>query len=175
MKVNMSIHTIRLNDRYYEHEISGQSVIPYLETNRLRPRLLAIQKTRPIPHRAKLLGRALLSVRTDANGFWMLLSGNAEVAFPSSTATIATAGSLTTAATAAAPCTSSANVAATALTTTATNSLLTAAAAPTDAAISAANPSTASASDVFPFAPTAATTAANVATPSADKKRKTCP
>jgi hypothetical protein len=30
------------------------------------------------------LGRALLSARTDANWFWMLLSGNAEVAFPSS-------------------------------------------------------------------------------------------
>jgi hypothetical protein len=33
-----------------------------------------------------VLGRALLAVRTDPNRFWMLLLGNAEVAFPSTTA-----------------------------------------------------------------------------------------
>jgi hypothetical protein len=86
MKVNMSIHTIHLSDRYCEHELYRRSVIPYLQTNRLRPRLLAIQKTRPIPYRAKVPGRALLAVRTDPNSFWMLLSGNAEVAFPPPTA-----------------------------------------------------------------------------------------
>jgi hypothetical protein len=99
-KVNISIHTIRLNDRYYEHEIFGQSVIPHLETNRLRPRVLAIQKTRPIAYRAKVLGRALFAVRTDPNRCWMLLSGNAEVAFPSTTATTTAAASLPTPATA---------------------------------------------------------------------------
>jgi hypothetical protein len=62
LKVNMSIHTIRLNDCYYEHEIFGESVIPYLETNRLRPRVSAIQKTLPIIYRTKVLGRALLAV-----------------------------------------------------------------------------------------------------------------
>jgi hypothetical protein len=77
MKVNISIHTLELDDFYYRHELFRGSVIPYLETNRFRPRLLAIQKTRPIPYRAKVLGRALLSARTDANRFWMLLSGNA--------------------------------------------------------------------------------------------------
>jgi hypothetical protein len=95
MKVNVSIHTIHLHDRHSEHDLFRRSVIPYLETNRFRPRLLAIQQTRPIPYRAKVLGRALLSARTDANCFWMLLSGNAEVAFPSTTA----AGNLTTPAT----------------------------------------------------------------------------
>ena len=34
-----------------------------------------------------VLGRALLAVRTDPNRFWMILSGNAEVAFRSTTAT----------------------------------------------------------------------------------------
>jgi hypothetical protein len=34
-----------------------------------------------------VLGRALLEVRTDPNRFWMLLSGNAEVAFSSTTVT----------------------------------------------------------------------------------------
>jgi hypothetical protein len=94
MKVNMSIHTIQVDDHYYEHKLFKESVIPYLETNRLRPRLLAIQKTLPQAYRAEVLGRALLAVRTDPNRFWMLLSGNAEVAFPSTTATITTAGSL---------------------------------------------------------------------------------
>ena len=83
------------------HELFRGSVIPYFETNRFRPRLLAIQQTRPIPYRVKVLGRALLSARTDANTFWMLLSGNAEVAFPSTTA----AASLPT------PATATANVA----------------------------------------------------------------
>ena len=35
-----------------------------------------------------MLRRALLAVRTDPNWFWMLLSGNAEVAFPSTTASL---------------------------------------------------------------------------------------
>jgi hypothetical protein len=108
MKVNMSIHTISLNDHYYEHKLFKESVIPYLETNRLRPGLLAIQKTLPQAYRAKVLGRALLAVRTDPNRFWMLLSGNAEVAFPSTTATITAAASLPTPTTAAATSTASA-------------------------------------------------------------------
>jgi hypothetical protein len=96
MKVNTSIHTILMDPRYSQHELYRESVIPYLETNRFRPRLLAIQQTRPIPYRAKVLGRALLSTRTNTNHFWMLLSGNAEVAFPSSTLTIAAAASFLT-------------------------------------------------------------------------------
>jgi hypothetical protein len=81
LKGNMLIHTIRVNDHYREHELFRGSVIPHLESNRLRPRLLAIQKTRPIMYRAKVLGRALLAVRTDPNRFWMLLSRNPDVAF----------------------------------------------------------------------------------------------
>jgi hypothetical protein len=102
MKVNMSIHTIKLNYQHYGHTLFRGPVIPYLETNRLQPRLLAIQKTRPHAYRAKLLGRALLVVRADPNSFWMLLSGNPEVAFPSTTATTTAAASLPAPATAAA-------------------------------------------------------------------------
>jgi hypothetical protein len=80
LKVNMSIHTIHLHDRYSEHELYRESIIPYLEKNRVR----AIQRTSPMTYRAKVLGRALLSARADANRFWILLSGNAEIAFPSS-------------------------------------------------------------------------------------------
>jgi hypothetical protein len=54
----------------------------------------AIQTARPIACRAKVLGRALLATRTDANRLWMLLSRNAEDAFPSTTATTAVAVSL---------------------------------------------------------------------------------
>jgi hypothetical protein len=78
LKVNTLIHTIHLDPR---HDIYWRSVTPYLETNRLRPRVLAIQKTRPIPYRAKVLGRALIAARTEPNSFWMLLSENAEVVF----------------------------------------------------------------------------------------------
>jgi hypothetical protein len=98
LKVNMSIHTIRLNERCYysNHELFRGAIIPYLETNRLRPRVRAIQKTCPIAYRAKILGRALLAVRTDANSLWMLLSGNPEVAFSSTTTTTTPATSLPT-------------------------------------------------------------------------------
>jgi hypothetical protein len=75
LKVNMSIHTIRLDSRY---ELYRESLSPYLDMNRLRPRVRDIQKTRPIEYRAKVLGRALYAVR-DPNSFWMLLSENAEV------------------------------------------------------------------------------------------------
>jgi hypothetical protein len=86
LKVNMSIHTILLESCYGEHELFRESVIPHLETNRSRPRVRVIQKTRPIVYRAKVLGRALLAVRTDPNLFWIFLSGNAEIVFQSTTA-----------------------------------------------------------------------------------------
>jgi hypothetical protein len=88
LKVNISLHTIRTSKLYSEHELFQKSVIPYLETNRLRPRVRAIQQTRPLSYRAKVLGQALVAtrVRTDANSLWMLLSGNPEVALSSTTA-----------------------------------------------------------------------------------------
>jgi hypothetical protein len=83
MEVNTSIHTIHLHYHYSQHELFRESVVPYLETNRFRQRVRAIQETLPIAYRAKVLGRALLTVRNDPNRLWMLISGNAEVAFPS--------------------------------------------------------------------------------------------
>jgi hypothetical protein len=163
MKVNMSIHAIHVSSRYSEHEVFRGSVIPYLETNLLRLRVRAIQTTRPTTYRAKVLGRALLAVRTDANSFWMLLSGNPEVAFPSRTTTVAAAANLPTPTTA----TSTANVAAvaasvmSALTTTTTGSLPAA-----SAATSATTPSVPDA-----FVPSVAPDA-NAATPPANLKRK---
>jgi hypothetical protein len=94
LKVNTTIHTIHSDSQYTYHELFQKLVIPYLETNRLRARLLAIQKSRPIAYRAKVLGKELLAARTDANRFWMLFSGNAEVVFLSDTTTIAVAANL---------------------------------------------------------------------------------
>jgi hypothetical protein len=172
MKVITTIHTIQVDACYSQHELFRESVIPYLETNRFRPRVRATQKTRPIPYRAKVLGRALLAVRTNANSFWMLLSGNAEVAFPSRATTILAAAT--------AAFTSAANVATVAAsvmsasTTTGTGSVpSTAAAAATDAAASAATPFT-----LDSFAPTGAGAgagAANAATSSAGQKRRARP
>jgi hypothetical protein len=81
LRANISIHTINWNSRYSEHKLFQGTIVPYLETNRLRPRVRAIQKTRPIQYRTKVLSRALLAVRTDPNRFWMLLSENAEILF----------------------------------------------------------------------------------------------
>jgi hypothetical protein len=163
MEMNLSIHTIHLPVRYSEHELFRGSVVPYLKTNRLRLRLLAIQKTRPITYRAKVLGRALLSARTDAKSFWMLLSGNAEVAFPSKIAAAAAANLPTP--TAAAATTDVAAFAGHGITAANVDLSTTTA----TAATSAATPS--AASDAFPFAPTIAA-ATNVATPSSGQKRK---
>jgi hypothetical protein len=102
LKVNMSIHNIHLDSHPSQHELFRELGMPYLRTNKLRPRLLAIQKIRPIAYRAGVLGRALFSVRTDPNRFWMLLSGNPEVAFLPTTATIAVVAATATAAAAAA-------------------------------------------------------------------------
>ena len=81
----MSIHTLQLDSCYSEHELFQGSVMPYLDTNRFRLRVRAIQTIRPSAYRAKILGQALLAARTDANRFWMILSGNVDVAFPSTT------------------------------------------------------------------------------------------
>jgi hypothetical protein len=156
MKINLSIHTIRLRNRYSEHELFQGSVLPYLETNMLHTLLLVIQNSRPISYRAKVLGRALLAARSNANSFWMLLSGNAEVAFPS------TSANRPTTATAATTSTAVASVMST-LTTTVTGSLSKAGKA---TATSAPTPSTATASGAFD--PT-------IASANSGQKRKTCP
>jgi hypothetical protein len=94
LKENKSIQTIRVYDYISEHELFRRSAIPFLETNKFRPRLHAIQKIRPAAYRVKILGRALLAVRTYPNRVWMLLSENPEVAFLSKITTIAAPASL---------------------------------------------------------------------------------
>jgi hypothetical protein len=97
MKVNTSINKIHLGGHYTEHELFRGPIVPYLKTNRFRPCVRAIQKARPIAYRAKVLGQALVAVRSDPNRFWMILSGNAEIAFPSTTANLRTPATTATA------------------------------------------------------------------------------
>jgi hypothetical protein len=171
MKVSTTIHTIHLYSHFSRHELFRGSVIPILETNRLRPRLLAIQRARPTVYRAKVLGKALLATRTDTNRFWILLSGNAEVAFPSGTTTIAVAANLPTPANVPAPYVAAVATAATSMMSTLTirtTGSLPIAFAP--AATSTTTMSTASASDHA--------VAANVARQeryNARQKRSACP
>jgi hypothetical protein len=156
IKVNTSIHTLRVHYSYREHEMYQRSVIPYLETNRLRPRVLAIQKARPIAYRAKVLGRALLAARTDANSFWILLSGNAEVDFSSTrTATTTPAANLPTPAT--------------------TNAATNANAAPIVAAAAAAATAAFTVTTRRAASIAGASTTFNVNSPSASQKRKARP
>jgi hypothetical protein len=144
LKVNTSIHTLHLDSRYSEHELHRESIVPYLATNRHRSRVRAIQKTRPFVYRVKVLGQALFAARTDPNHFWMLLSGNAEVAFPSTTATTTPATNLPTPSTAGA----TSNTAAVAVTTAVTATITRAASG------------------------TGTSDAGNVAPPTASQKRK---
>jgi hypothetical protein len=88
LKVNMLIEAIYVHAFYNQHELFRGSIISSLETNWLRPRVRAIQKTRPMAYRAKVLGEALVKVRMFPNSVWTFLSENADVAFPSTTATI---------------------------------------------------------------------------------------
>jgi hypothetical protein len=81
LKESMSIDTIHMDHRYMELGLFQESVIPYLETNKFRPRVRAIQKTRPIAYRVKVLGRALLVTRTDANSFWIFYQGMPKLLF----------------------------------------------------------------------------------------------
>jgi hypothetical protein len=145
MKVNTTIHTIQLSSCYTHHELFRGSVIPYLETNRFRPRVRAIQRTRPIPSSTATIAAA-------AN-----LPDTSTTATATSTANVAAVATSVMSA----------------LTTTATSSLPTATVAATDAATSATTPSNASTSDAF--AHTVAVAAANVATPPAGQKRKARP
>jgi hypothetical protein len=154
LKVNVSIHTICLHDRYSENKLFRESVIPYLKTNRFRPRVRTIQKTRPIAYRAKVLGQALLATRTDVNRFWMILSGNVEVSFPSTTTP--PANLQTPAAFVASSTANDADVAASVMPASMTN------------AASSLSTSTAAATTATSIGP-------NIATPSASQKRKVRP
>jgi hypothetical protein len=75
---NTVLHNIQLSEDERDEEIYTGSILPYLETNLYRPRVLAVKKTKERPFREKMLGRALASVKTNANLVWMFLSENVD-------------------------------------------------------------------------------------------------
>jgi hypothetical protein len=84
MKVNTVLHTIELSDVERDEKIYTQEVLPHLQINLYRTRVLAISKA-DISLRRPLLGRALQNkfVRNDSNRLWMFLSGNADAVLQS--------------------------------------------------------------------------------------------
>jgi hypothetical protein len=80
MQHNTVLQSISLSGRERDEQIYTAEIIPYLETNRYRPRVHGITKA-DIPLRRALLGMALhtVSARKDTNLIWMFLSGNSDV------------------------------------------------------------------------------------------------
>jgi hypothetical protein len=78
MQRNTSVHTVTLSGKESDQKIYMADILPLLETNRYRPRVLAVKKTKDKPFREKVLGRALDSVKTDPNLLWMFLSENVD-------------------------------------------------------------------------------------------------
>jgi hypothetical protein len=75
---NTVLHTIHLPADERGEKIYAQMFRPYLETNLYRPRILAVKKTKEIPLREKVLGRALDSVKSCPNLVWLFLSENVD-------------------------------------------------------------------------------------------------
>jgi hypothetical protein len=84
MQPNTSLHTTELSTHERDEQTYTESILPYVETNRYIPRVLAITSA-DIPLRRPLLGLALQtkSVRNTPNLLWMFLSGNPDVVLQS--------------------------------------------------------------------------------------------
>jgi hypothetical protein len=78
MKENTVLHTITLWEGERDEKIYMEEISPYLETNRYRPRVVAVKKTTERLFREKVLGRALDCVKSNPNLVWMFLSENVD-------------------------------------------------------------------------------------------------
>jgi hypothetical protein len=80
MHHNTVLRTIPVSDGYFNQQIFAEMILPFLETNRYRPRVLAITQA-DIQLRRPFLGRALQtdSIRNKSNLLWMFLSENPDV------------------------------------------------------------------------------------------------
>jgi hypothetical protein len=81
LQVNTLLHTIKFSPFKIDRQIGNKSMNLRLETNRYRPRLLAVKQAADNRFRRALLGRALQSTqaRNKPNIIWMFLSENADV------------------------------------------------------------------------------------------------
>jgi hypothetical protein len=75
---NTVLHTIILSEGERDEQIYTGSILPYLETNLYRPRILAVKQTTERPFREKVLGRALYCVKSNPSLVWMFLSENVD-------------------------------------------------------------------------------------------------
>jgi hypothetical protein len=75
---NALLHTITLSEEERDQQIYTDEILPHLETNLYRPRVLAVKKTKERPFREKVLGRALYCVKSNPNLVWMFLSENVD-------------------------------------------------------------------------------------------------
>jgi hypothetical protein len=79
MKENTTLLAIELCEHQRDEKIYTEAILPYLEANLYRPRVLAVKKTKQRPFREKVLGRALYCVRrSNPNLVWMFLSQNVD-------------------------------------------------------------------------------------------------
>jgi hypothetical protein len=78
IQANTIMLTIELSRYERDDHIYTEEILPYLETNRYRPRVLAVKKTIERPFREKVLGRALFCVKSNPNLVWMFLSENVD-------------------------------------------------------------------------------------------------
>jgi hypothetical protein len=76
---NAVLHTITASDEGERDEhIFAEEILPHLDTNLYRPRVLAVTKTKERPFAKKVLGRALHCVKSSPNLVWMFLSENVD-------------------------------------------------------------------------------------------------
>jgi hypothetical protein len=78
MQTNTILQTIDIFPRERDQRIYSETILPRLETNRFRPRVLAVKKIVDGPFREKILSRALHCVRSNPNLLWMFLSQNVD-------------------------------------------------------------------------------------------------
>jgi hypothetical protein len=82
---NTVLHTLVLSPDETDDEIFEESIVPHLETNLFRPRVIAVKHAvrHPLSFRQKVLGRALQSISRNPNLLWCFLSENIDAAFGS--------------------------------------------------------------------------------------------
>jgi hypothetical protein len=78
MQENIILHTIALSGNERDDKIFTEEVLPHLETNQYRPRVLGVKETTERHFREQVLGRALACVRFNPNLVWMFLSENVD-------------------------------------------------------------------------------------------------
>ena len=77
LKVNTIVKHIHMIDAEYDETIWRDEIIPRLEMNRLRPRIVAVKKTQGTL-RAPLFGRALHTIRDNNTFLFMMAKGNVD-------------------------------------------------------------------------------------------------